>query len=126
MNQIGRKIYYDKVNGNVILSTSEMVGNVEATTIEQDITVFKTLSERNRESFDVIELEFGQFAQDFAECNGYRVNVATNELEFSYPDPSEPGAPPVYQMPLSEEVKVLKAELAVTQEAVDFILMGGM
>jgi hypothetical protein len=122
----GMRIYFDELTGNVICPTAETQGAVTKPTIEQDIATYKVLSERNRETFDVIELPFGAFAQDFAECNGYRVNVITKGIEFSYPDPNQPEAPQVYQMPLSVEVKTLKEELAVTQEAVDFILMGGM
>lgn len=126
MRQLGRRLYFDKETGNIFFQFAEQVGLVEETTIEQDVSTFTTLSERNRETFDVIDLPFGAFSQDFAECNGYRVNPETKELEFSYPDPSAPQEPQPYQAPLSEEVKTLREELAVTQEAVDFLLMGGM
>jgi polyhydroxyalkanoate synthesis regulator protein len=126
MNKIGRKIFYDIITGDVITDTGERQGAVTATTIEQDIETFKTLKERVRETFDVIELPFGAYAQDFSECNGYRVNPETKQLDFSYPDPNEPDAPQSYQAPLSEEVKTLKTQLQTTQEAVDFLLMGGM
>jgi hypothetical protein len=124
--QIGRKIYYDITNGNVILDTGEREGWVTETSIEEDINTFTTLSERNRDTFDVIELPFGAYTQDFRDCNGHIVNLVTKEIEFSYPDPSEPETPTVYQKPLTQQVQELKDELAVTQKAVDFILMGGM
>ena len=61
----------------------------------------------------MIQLEYGQYAQDFATCNGYRVNPDTLELEFSYPDPSQPEPQePVYQKPLSEEITDLKQAIA--------------
>ena len=75
MYQIGRKIFYELATGNIIVDTGERQGAVIATTIEQDIATFTALSERNRETFDVIELPFGYRAQDFAECVGYRVDV---------------------------------------------------
>lgn len=87
--QIGRKIYYDTNTGNTIVDTGEKIGSVTATTIEQDIDVYTDLSIRNRDTFDVLELPYGAYSQDFAECNGYRVNVETKTLEFSYPDPNE-------------------------------------
>lgn len=113
MNSIGRKIYYDLSTGNVIIDTGESQGFVVSTAVEQDITSFKALSERNRETFDVIELEFGQYAEDFAVCNGYRINPETKEIEFSYLDPNdsnESEEPPVYRPPLSLEVEELKKE----------------
>lgn len=127
--EIGRKIYYDKSNGNVIFDSGESVGAVTPLTVEQDILTYTALSERNRDSFDVLELEYGQYAQDFAECSGYRVNPQTKELEFSYPDPNEPEAPPVYEKPLSEQLKELKAENLATMGAVAEVyelLLGGM
>lgn len=113
--KIGRKIYYDLSTGNVLVNTGERQGGVRPTTVEEDIQVYSVLSERNRDSFDVIELAFGQYAQDFAECNGYRINTETNQLEFSYPDPNNPEpTEPVFQRPLSEEVQELKIAQAVT------------
>jgi len=42
----------------------------------------------------VLEPEYGQYAQDFAESNGYRVNPETKKLEFSYPDSEQPPEEP--------------------------------
>lgn len=122
--KIGRRIYFDKATGNVILDTGERQGNVVPTTIEHDIATYKILSEINRETFDHIELEYGQYAQDFAECNGYRVNIEKltelsedekyKAIEFSYPDPdsSKDEQEIVYRKPLSEEIEDLKQSIA--------------
>lgn len=75
MNKIGRRIYFDLATGNVIHDTGERQGSVVATTVEQDIVTFTALSERNRDTFDVIELAFGEYAEEFATASGYRVNV---------------------------------------------------
>lgn len=126
---IGRRIYYDKLTGDIVLDTGERTHAVVEQSVEYQTQTYRALSERNRESFDVIELEFGQYAQDFAECNGYRVNPETKELEFSYPDPNEPEQPPVYEKPLSEQIKELKAENLATMGAVAEVyemLLGGM
>ena len=128
--KIGRRIYYDIATGNVILDTGERQGLVVATTVEQDIATYKALSERNSDTYDVLELEYGQYQQDFAESNGYRVNTETLELEFTYPDPNEPEAPQEFRKPLSEEVEELKVAQSTTDSTLlDFmetILLGGM
>jgi len=119
--QIGRRIYFDVLTGNIVLDTGERQGSVIPRTIEQNIEEYKALSERNRDTFDVIELDYGQYAQDFLECNGYRVNLETKELEFSYPDPNLPPEEqlePVYRKSLSEEVEELKAEDLNNKEAI--------
>lgn len=125
MNYIGRRIYYDKATGNVLVDTGERVGFVVPTTVEQDIQTFKALSERNSDTFDYIELEYGQYAQDFAICNGFRVNPETKQLEFSYPDPNEPEPQePVYRKSLSEEVAETKQ--AIAELTILLAQMGGM
>jgi hypothetical protein len=112
-NRIGRKIYYDKTTGNVILDTGERQGAVVETTIDQDFETYQVLKERVRDTVGVIQLEYGQYAADFAQCNGYRVNPETKTLEFSYPDPNatEPQEP-VYQKPLSEQIEETKEAIA--------------
>lgn len=117
--KIGRRIYYESVTGNVIVNTQEKQGFVKITTIEQDIRFYAELSERNRETFDYIELEYGQYAQDFMECNGYRINVDDKTIEFSYPDDNEEPIEPVYQVPLSEQVEGLKKDKQLLQIKVD-------
>lgn len=127
--QIGRRIYFDKKTGNVIQDTGERQGDVVEATPEQDIEVFRSLSERNRDTFDYIELPYGEYQQDFMDSQeNYRVNPETKELEFSYPDPNEPEAPQEFRKPLSEEVEKLKAEDLNNKEAIAelyLLSMGG-
>ena len=126
--QIGRRIYYELETGNPILDTGERSGDVIETTIDQDFETFKVLADRVRETVGCLQLEYGQYAQDFAACSGYRVDVSSepHRLVFSYPDPSDPGELPVYQKPLTEQVAVLQdenaflaLELATTQARLD-------
>jgi hypothetical protein len=127
MNLVGRKIYYDKTTGNVILDTGEKMGFVQETTIDQDFEMYAALKERVRDTVGVIQLEFGQYAADFAQCNGYRVNPETLELEFSYPDPNKPEPQePVYRKPLSEELEETKQAIAELTLLLAQIQMGGM
>ncbi|QOY37986.1 hypothetical protein AWH56_010705 [Anaerobacillus isosaccharinicus] len=110
MRQVGRKIYYEKETGNVILDTGERMGSAIPTTVEQDFNTFVEIKNRVPETIDVIELPYGMYADDFRISNGYRVNVETKEIEFSYPDPNELEREPVYQKPLSLQVDELKRE----------------
>ena len=111
MYKIGRRIFFDKVNGDLILDKGEIISINPSFDVEYDFNSYKVLKERVRETVDFIDLEFGQYAQDFAQCDGYRVNSETKQLEFSYPDPNgTEDTEPVYQKPLSEEVEELKKE----------------
>lgn len=85
--QIGMKIYYDKATGNVIQLIPEQIGRgVIETTEDQDFAAYKPLAERVRETVGVVKLEFGQYRREFAECESYRVNPTTGEMEFIYSD----------------------------------------
>lgn len=119
---IGRRIFYEIETGNVILDTGEKTGYVVPTTVEQDVDSFKALSERNRETFDYIELEYGQYSSDFLECNGYRVNIETKEIEFSYLDDNETSDTPVFQKSLSERLK--EQEQAIAELSVYIATLG--
>lgn len=114
LTKIGRKLYYDIFTGEILVDTGEKEGYAIEKTFEQDVSTYKILSERDLETFDMIKLSFGQYLQDFAECSGYRINIETKEIEFSYPDSNEPETPPVYQKPLSIEVEELKVAQAAT------------
>lgn len=129
-----RRIFYDLTTGDKIHEIGRN-GSFTLPTIDQDIATYTALSERNRDTFDVLELPFGAYVQDFVECNGYRVNVellATlsddrkgEALEFSYPDQNEPTAPQVFQKPLTIQLDELKLQLESAQEAIDFLIMNG-
>lgn len=127
--KLGRKLYFDKVTGDVIVDTGEKQGFVRQTTLEEDFSIYKVLQERVQETVGVIKLEYGQYLRDFMDCNGYRVNPETLEIEFSYPDPSIPVEDQeiIFQKPLSEEVEELKTRQDSTENALlDLLLMGGM
>lgn len=112
--KIGRRIYYDLQTGNAIQDTGERAGDVVETTRDQDFAAYAALAERVPDTVGMLELEFGQYAQDFATCNGYRVDISGEAptLVFSYPDPANPAPEPVYQKPLSVQV-------AEQQQAID-------
>ncbi|AJS59499.1 hypothetical protein [Paenibacillus sp. IHBB 10380] len=112
MSEIGKRIFYELDSGYPIITVPEMRGVFESRTVDEDIHMYAILRDRDRQSFGLLELEYGQYAQDFYESNSnYRVNPETKELDFSYPDPneSEP-TEPIYQTPLSEQVKALEVK----------------
>lgn len=122
--RIGRKIYWDKATGNVLVDTGERSGSVRETTQEEDFAAYQALAERVPDTVGCLQLEYGQYARDFADCNGYRVNPDTLELEFSYPGPGETeSTEPVYRKPLSVEVDELKASDIENKQAIAELTM---
>lgn len=120
-----RRVFYDKTTGYVIQEIGRK-GSFVLPSIEQEITTYTSLSERVRDSFDILEIPFTQYAQDFVDCNGYRVNPETKTLEFSYPDPNEPEVPSVYQEALSKQLERLKQEDLNNKEAIAELYMLSM
>ncbi|MFP5303294.1 hypothetical protein R2R70_19090, partial [Cobetia sp. SIMBA_158] len=90
----------------------ERMGSVVATTVEKDIQTYTALSERNRETFDVIELPYGFYNADFSIATGYRVNPETKEIEFTYPTGEETPEVIEYEATLSEKVAAFESENA--------------
>ncbi|HCG4535571.1 TPA: hypothetical protein NJY08_004416 [Salmonella enterica subsp. enterica serovar Typhi str. AG3] len=125
---IGRKLYYEIETGNIIITIDERQGAVVPTTIDQDIVAFTSLSERNRESFDVIELPYGAYEQDF--ISGGRiigVDLEKNLPIFEYSNPENPDEPITPQVPMSVEIeelkkknKLLEAQNQALTETTDF------
>lgn len=117
---IGRRLYYIKITGDIALDTGERSGNVIATTVDDDFAIYAALTHYNRDALGVMELEYGQHAEDFRICNGVRVDVSTetHALLFSYP-PEGGGVPeePVYQAPMQQRISTLERQLTDTQVA---------
>lgn len=80
------RIYFDSQNGQVIQMTGNFDdGSLQVNgTVDEEIPKYHALSERNRETFDVLELPFGAYQNEFETATSYRVNPTTKELEFNY------------------------------------------
>jgi hypothetical protein len=106
------------MTGNPIQIIGQRSGPVFETTIEQDFATYSALAERVPSTVGCLQLEYGEYARDFAESNGYSVDVSgeTPSLLFSYPDPNVPDEPPVYRKPLTEELAEVKAENTTLQQ----------
>ncbi|MEK3696905.1 hypothetical protein NYE33_07890 [Paenibacillus sp. FSL R10-2199] len=126
--EIGMKIYYDVNNGNVIVNTGERFGSVVETSWEQDFLTYAALEDRLTKTVGMLQLEYGEHQQDFAICNGYKVNIETEKLEFSYPDPNESEAPqePVYEKPLTEQIATLQQRTEANEAAILALLDFGL
>jgi hypothetical protein len=79
-----KRVYFDVINGEKILTTYRSGIDSPIPSIEYEISIYTALSERNRTTFDVLELPFGAYANEFSTATSYRVNPTTRELEFNY------------------------------------------
>lgn len=82
--QIGRKIYYGKSNGVVIWDKGEMQGDIVLTTFEEDKSAMPTLALISEDEIGVLQLECGDYCEEFKTCKGYIINQKNQRLEFAY------------------------------------------
>ncbi|MGG3310769.1 hypothetical protein ABER23_25475 [Paenibacillus lautus] len=120
MIQIGMMIFYEVDTGRVLMTmpAQEYPEQFPVRTVEDTIQSYSLLRDRDRATYGVIELEYGQYMEDFMEASSWSVDLTTKELLFTYPDPNNPEAPPpTPQPPLTEQVERLKIQLAEAQAA---------
>lgn len=124
------KVYYDLLNGEGL--SHQSYGREVEIDFEHDYQSIKDLNDRVKNTVGLIILTNNQYAQDFIESNGVKVNLellATlpqdrrhEALDFSIPDPNAPLAPPVFVKALSEQITELKTRDASIQDDQLFIM----
>ena len=132
IKQIGTKIYYCLLTGNVIKIIGDMMGYVKETTFDEDIEIYTELKERDKDSIGLLQFGYGEYPKLSQGSTGVMVDLETKELIFSYEElpipPQEPTLDEIVQEQgnkisiLTEENEKLKQELALTQDAVNEIL----
>lgn len=78
--EIGKRIYYEKSTGNVILDKGEMQGSVIETTQPEDFAIFPGLLGKDPSSIDFLQLSYGERADEFDNMGSMRVDPQTREL----------------------------------------------
>ena len=133
IKQIGTKIYYCNITGNVIKIIGDMQGYVKETTFDEDIEIYTELKERDRDSIGLLQFEYGEYPKLSKDSTGVMINLETKELIFSYEElpipPQEPTEIEIIQNKISileAENKALKQELSITQDAVNELIFNSL
>ena len=98
---VGKRLYYLKDTGRVIVDTGEWEGHTYPHNTDLEFEQYAELQKYTKESIDFIELEYRQYATEFAECTGYYVDVAKKEIVFEYGE--KPNPPEIPQTPTLHE-----------------------
>lgn len=104
---LGKRIYFLKENGTVILEVGEMEGWVIEPekdfdkALEEAYKYYTELSKYNKEVIDFIDLEYGEYKTEFAECTSFKIDVATRKPIFEYGE--KPNPPEIPQTPTIHE-----------------------
>ena len=118
IKQIGTKIYYCLLTGNVIQVIGDMQGYVKETTFDEDIEIYIELKERDIESIGLLQFEYGEYPKLSQNASGVMVDLETKELIFSYEKlPQEPIEPTEIEI-MQNEIKALREELTQIQTSI--------
>ena len=118
IKQIGTKIYYCLLTGNVIKVIGDMMGYVKETTFDEDIEIYTELKERDRDSIGLLQFNYGEYPKLSKNATGVMVDLETKELIFSYDElPQEPIEPTEIEI-MQNEIKELKEELTQIQTSI--------
>lgn len=94
IKQIGTKIYYCLLTGNVIKIIGDCQGYVRETTFDEDYEIYSELKEREKSSIGLLTFEYGEYPKLSQGSTGVMVNLETKELIFSYEElPTPPQEP---------------------------------
>ena len=133
IKQIGTKIYYCLLTGNVIKIIGDMMGYVRDTTFDEDYEIYTELKERDKETIGLLQFEYGEYPKLSQDANGVMVDLETKELIFSYEElpipPQEPTEIEIIQNKISileAENETLKQELSITQDAVNELIFNSL
>lgn len=130
MKQIGTKIYYCLLTGNVIKIIGDMQGYVKETTFDEDYEIYSELKERNKSSIGLLTFDYGEYPKLSKGSTGVMVNLETKELIFSYEElPQEPTEIEKIKEKISileAENKTLKQELSITQDAINELIFNSL
>lgn len=121
----GRIVFYDVDNGQILIIVPSMKGMAKPKTPEEYIANYSILKDRERSSFDYIQLEYGQYDQDFFESSSQMVDSETKELKFYFPDSDDGETEIQPQKPLTEQIKDLSQRQDLMQKALDDVILGG-
>lgn len=120
IKQIGTKIYYCLVTGNVIKIIGDMMGYVKETTFDEDIEIYTELKERDKDSIGLLQFGYGEYPKLSQGSTGVMVDLETKELIFSYEElpipPQEPTLDEIVQEQ-GNKISILEAENSALLES---------
>jgi len=78
--EVGRRVYYDPLTGDVVQDCGERSGDVTQTTQEQDFEVYPNLQPYEQGTLGILELEYGTFRKNFAKYL-YHIDLTKNPID---------------------------------------------
>ena len=111
IKQIGTKIYYCNITGNVIKIIGDMQGYVKETSFDEDIEIYVELKERDKDVIGLLQFEYGEYPKLSKGSTGVMVDLETKELIFSYEELPTPSQEPTEIEIMQDKISQLEEEI---------------
>ena len=119
IKQIGTKIYYCNITGNVIKIIGDMQGYVKETSFDEDIEIYTELKERDINTIGLLQFEYGEYPKLSKNSSGVIVNLETKELIFSYEKLPTPPQEPTEIEIMQEKISQLEEKINKLQNSIN-------
>lgn len=117
IKQIGTKIYYCLLSGNIIKIIGDMQGYVKETSFDEDIEIYTELKERDKDAIGLLTFEYGEYPKLSQGSTGVMVNLETKELIFTYEELPTPPQELTEIEIIQEKISILEAENSALLES---------
>lgn len=108
IKQIGTKIYYCNITGNVIQIIGDCQGYVKETTFDYDYKIYTELKERDKNTIGLLQFKFGEYPKLSKGSTGVMVNLENKELIFTYEELPVPPQEP-------SEIEIMQGKISVLE-----------
>ena len=115
IRQLGTKVYYCLLTGNIIKIIGDMQGYVKETTFNEDIEIYAELKERDINTIGLLQFKYGEYPKLSKNASGVMVDLKTKELIFSYEELPQESQEPTEIEIIQNEIKTLREELSQIQ-----------
>ena len=119
IKQIGTKIYYCLLTGNVIKIIGDMQGYIKETSFDEDIEIYTELEERDINTIGLLQFNYGEYPKLSQDSTGVMVNLETKELIFSYEELPTPPQEPTEIEIMQEKISQLEEKINKLQNSIN-------
>ena len=116
IKQIGTKIYYCLLTGNVIQVIGDAMGYVRETSFDEDIEVYKELKERDINTIGLLQFNYGEYPKLSQNSTGVIVDLETKELIFSYEELPQKPIESTWEEEMEKKISILECENKALKE----------
>ena len=125
IKQIGTKIYYCTLSGNVIKIIGDMQGYVKETTFDEDCEIYSELKERDISTIGLINLNYGEYPSLSKGSTGVSINLKTKWLNFTYDELAQEPIEPTEIELMQDKINQLEEEISTLKSSISEVLCNG-